>query len=401
MIEAVLRRPTKRTAPVHTRSETPERNNSHADERTGVMLDKLLGVAALTPAQAALLLTDVIHQLELAHRQGGFPLRPRGSSVMVSATGRLRIDCIPRAASWQEVDDAVGSLLRSITTNCRGCAFADGLDEAIAEASDLTSLARLVRRETPAPPDLADEQRTRRQLAKLVSAISGYPSPDRRAPAESGRGDTRPKPAARPSLAPEGWYPPVRSAWHRRKRRPSRRRLLVLLIAIPILIGALWFTPDVWSELRRGWAAVLDPVESSELNQIRPVSPPPPLPPAPVPVDIGAPAEAGPITEVTATLAEGACVAAQPCDVRVDVHLEPTANVDAVSWNLRVYDRCSGKVDTSAQVTMAPQPGRQQVYGISRATLPPGSAFALVAVTATPAVAASEPVFVPAANATC
>lgn len=400
MIEAVLRRPTKRFAPVHTRSVAPERDNSHADEGTGITLDKLLGVAALKPAQAALLLTDVIRQLEVAHRQGGSPLHPDGSSVMVSEAGRLRIDPIARAASRDEVD-AVVSLLRSITTNCPGCAFADRLDEAIAEASDPTSLARLVRREIQAPSEPAEEQRTRRQLAKLVSAISGYPLPDRRAPAQSARVDAPPKPAAGPSLAPAGWYPPVRSAWHRKKRRPSRRRVLVLLTVVAILIGALWFAPNVWSELRRGWAAVLDPVDTSELNQIRPVSPPPPLPPEPVPVDTGAPAKAGPITEVTATLAEGACAAAKPCDVRVDVHLESTAHVDAVSWNLRVYDLCSGQVDTSAQVTMAPQPGRQQVYGISRATLPPGSAFALAAVTAAPAVAASEPVFVPAENAPC
>lgn len=423
MIETVLRRQTGHLAPVQSRSVTPARADldkpgpdGHAapDEPNGAALHRLLVVAALTPAQAALLLTDVINELELAHRQGRYPLDLCGPAVTVSDTGRLRIDRTESTGSWPDVHDAAASVLRSITTKCRGCEFADRLDQSIAEAPDLESLARLVRRGVAAASDPADEPRVRRQLAALVSATIGRPSPDGRVPAGPEHGPSRPNPAAGQSLAPDGWYLPVRNVWHRRKRRPSRRRLLLLLSAIPILVGALWFAPDAWSELRRGWDAVLNPVDSSELNQIRPVSPPPPLPPegdrnlgaervsaAPMSVDTGAPGKAGPITEVTATLAEGTCVAGQSCAMRVDVHLDPAADVGAVTWELRVYDRCSGKVATSEQVTLPLQQGRQQVYGISRTALPTGSALALAAVTSDPAIAASEPVFVPAENATC
>ncbi|NLE82307.1 MAG: hypothetical protein GX610_22565 [Rhodococcus sp.] len=376
------------------------------------MLHRLLLVAALTPAQAALLLTDVIDQLELAQRERRYPLGLAGDAVTVSETGQLGIDRTESAASWTDVHDAAKSVLHSITANCSDYEFAERLDPPISEASDLAALAQLIRREAETASDPAGEPKIRRQIASLVSATTTErPSADCRVSADQAHGQD---PATEQSLAPKGRYLPVRNVWHRKKRRPSRRTLLLLLSVIPLLVGAVWFGPGVWSDLRQGWEAVLDPVDSYAVNQIRPVSPPPPLPPegdrnpgaeqvaaAPMPVDTGAPPKAGPITEVTATLADGTCAPGGPCAIRVDVHLDPVADVGDVAWELRVYDRCSGKVDTTGPVTMSPEPGRQQVYGISRAALPPGSALALAAVTSAPDVAASEPVFVPDQNATC
>ncbi|WP_240794856.1 hypothetical protein [Rhodococcus zopfii] len=212
------------------------------------------------------------------------------------------------------------------------------------------------------------------------------------------------------SLASNGWHPPAGKVWHRKKRRPSRRRGILVLIALLVLIGMVWAAPKAWSELNRGWHTLLDPVESSMQNQISPVSPPPPVPePAPPPeagaqpgpVHTALPGAVGPITRVAATLANGACEAGRPCTMRVDVGVDPAANVGAVTWNLTVYDRCTGVVHPGGDVTVPVPPGAPTAYGIGNVALPPGSALAIAAVTTGRAVAASEPVYVPAENATC
>ncbi len=411
MIEAVIGLPPRRIAPVEPRPELHERIDDDA-RAGGVVLSRLLAVATLTSAQAALLVTDAIHQVEAARSNGRWPIR--GHAVTVSESGHLTIDCTGTAVPWPDMDDAVASLVRSIATNCRGSALADRLDESIARTADFADLALRVRGAVATEFDPTEERRMRCQLAELVSAMSGRPISDGRLVAERADVQSRPHPVAGSSLAPNGWYPPVRNAWHRRKRRPSRRRGVLGVIAILILIGALSMAPRAFSELRRGWDAVLHPVNPSEQNQIGPVSPPPPEPAGhqdrsatekgttePGPVQIGAPGSAGPITRVTATFANGECTAGQVCDIRVDVDFDPAASVGTVTWKLRVYDRCSGEARTTNEITMGAQPGWQQVYGISTAALPHGTALAVAAVTSSPAVAASEPLFVPAENGTC
>lgn len=413
MIEAVLGLHARRSEPVAARLEPPQR--IAADARGGgVALRRLLAVAKLTPAQAALLVTDVVDQLELARGQGRYPIRLRGDAVTVSESGQLTIECTGSAASWPAVNDAMAGLLRSIASNCRGSALADRLSESIAETTDLAGLAQRVRQAIAPELDPTEETRRRCQLAELVSATMGRPLPDHRVAAEQANVQTWPSMATGSSLAPTGWFPPVRSVWHRRRRRPSRRRTAFGVIAILILIGALWTGPLAWSELSRGWDALLHPVNPSEQNHISPVSPPPPPPVAnqensptvqgttgPGPVHTGLPGRAGPITRVTATFANGECATGQPCTMRVDVHVDPAANVGAVTWHVSVYDRCSGAVHPGNDVTMPVPPGGQQVYGITSVVLPPAPALAVAALTSAPAAAASEPAFVPAENATC
>ncbi|MCQ4118606.1 hypothetical protein NOF53_05360 [Rhodococcus sp. FXJ9.536] len=332
----------------------------------------------------------------------------------MSENGKLTIDGTRSAASWREMNDTMSGLLKSIATNCRGSALADRLHESSAEATDLDALVQRVRQAVAPDIDPAEERKARRQLGALVAATMGWRPPDSREGREQATAQSPPPGAAGPSLAAGDWFPPVRSPWHRRRRRISRRRGALGLIAIVVLAGTLWTAPRVWSELRRGWDAVLNPVNSSEQNQIRPVSPPPPEPvgepgapppqgqgAAPAPVEVGAPASAGPITLVTATLANGACTSGRACELRVDVHLDSAASVGSVVWKLNVYDRCSGEVRTGTDVSLPVPPGAQHVYGIGRADLPPGTALAVAAVTSSPATAASEPVLMPAENASC
>lgn len=409
MSEAVTELPGRRREPVEPRWDPSVLGDETRGD--GVTLRRLLAVAALTRAQTALLVDDLICRVE--RRQRGGPSRLRDDAVTVSETGRLTIAWNGSATDGHAADESVARLLGSIVTSCRCPEWADRVSESIGEATDLEDLMHRVRRVVAADRDPAEESRVRSQLAALVAVVAGRRVPDdpvvARAAAPRGPGS-----GAGTSLAPAGWYPPAGSGWHRRRRRPSRRQGVLGLVALLILVGTLWAAPRVWAELRRGWDAVLNPVDTAEPNRIEPVSPPPPEPgggrdepaasagtTAPGPVQVGAPASAGPIRLVTATFANGECAPGRMCAVRVDVHLDSAARVGTVTWALNVYDRCSGAVGASAEVSLAAQPGDEEVYGISWADLPPGGALAVAAVTSAPATAASEPLSVPAENATC
>ncbi|MBP1160032.1 hypothetical protein [Rhodococcus sp. PvR099] len=412
MSEAVLGLSVSRSEPAQPRLEPVQRIDIEAGGGR-IVLRGLLAIATLKPAQAALLVTDVIDQLELVRSRDGYPIL-RDQAVTVSDRGQLAIDRTGSAASWHDVQDAVASLLRSIATNCRDRALADRLDESIDRTTDLADLARGVRGAVAPSLDPSTVGRTRCQLAELVSATRGRTLSDDRVVTDRANSQSLPAPAVGSSLAPKGWYPPIGNPWHRRRRRLSRRRGVLGLITILLLVGAVWAAPGAWSELRRGWDTVLHPVNPSEQNHISPVSPPPPAPEADQetsptaqgtaeagPVRTGLPGSAGPITRVTATFANGECSTGQPCTMRVDVHVDPAANVEAVTWHVSVYDRCSGAVHPGNDVTMPVPPGGQQVYGIASVVLPHAPALAVAGLTSAPAAAASEPAFVPAENATC
>ncbi|MFC9552351.1 hypothetical protein ACFTWF_16000 [Rhodococcus sp. NPDC056960] len=411
MIEAVTGLLSRRIEPAEGRSDPPAAQHDDTGGG-GVSLRRLLAVARLTPAQAVLLVADVLDQIACGH--GRYPVRLRDDDVRVTDTGYLTIECTGPVMSRDPMNEAVTRLLRDVAANCRGSALSDRLDESISDSTDLDGLVHAVGGAIAPDVDAGEERRRRHQLADLVAATTGRLRSDGKTAAEPPTVQSPPPPVVSgTTLAPHGWFPPVRNPWHRRSRRPSRRNGVLGLIALLVLVAALWAAPRMWSELRRGWDAVLDPVNSSEQNQIRPVSPPPepadapaePAPgsgtPVPRPVDVAAPSSAGPITLVTATLASGQCVPGQACDVRVDVHLDPAATVGTVTWRLNIYDRCSGEARTSDDVSLPVPPGEHQVYGIVRTDLPPGAAHAVAAITSAPATAASEPLLVPAENAHC
>ncbi|MFC9786248.1 hypothetical protein [Rhodococcus sp. NPDC127528] len=357
-------------------------------------------MALLTPAQAALLIGDVTRQLAVG-RAGSLG----DHSVTVSRDGQLVI--AGDAGTGREVTPAAVRTLRAIAATCRDRAYAERVNESISEATDLADLSRRVSGAAAVDLDPPTTDRTRRQIGRLVAATRGSlgdggsdPIPRTPVPAPAGA-------AAGASLTPAGWLPPVENPWHRRKWRPSKRQGAVAVIVIGVLVGAAWNAPRAWTQLRLGWDTLLSSESQSAQDQIRPVSPPAPDTPAPAagsaaaPVDTGLPGSAGPITDVTATFANGNCTAGQQCVLRVDVRVDPRANTDAVTWKLAVYDRCSGAVHPGADVTMPVPSGEQEVYGIGSVAVPSGTAVAIAALTSVPAAAASDPVYVPAENATC
>ncbi len=401
MIEAVLGIHARDYEPVEVRSLPPARTDD--DAGGGVELGRLLAVATLTPAQAALLVTDTVDQLELAHTRGHHPIRLRGDAVMVSEDGQLTIECIKNAGSWDEMRDATAGLLRRIVTNCRNEALEERVDAAIAESSDLVGLARRVRYAAATEFDETEVGRKRSQIAALVSVVKGHARP---VDGTAERADV-PRVTEERTFVPNRRRPPAGTVWHRKKRRLPPRRTVIALVAIIALVGLAWVAPTAWSELNRGWHTLLDPVDSSMDDRIDPVSPPPPVPEAapeagvPGPVDTGLPANAGPITQVAASFANGPCEPGRSCTVRVDVGLDPAANIGAVTWNLTVYDRCTGVTLPGRAITLPVPAGSPEAYGIGSVDLPPGSALAVAAVTTVPAEAASEPVYVPTENAAC
>lgn len=363
------------------------------DDTGGVALGRLLAIATLTPAQAALLVTDVVDQLELAHGRGCSPIRFRYGDVMVSDTGQLTIRSTGHAGSWDEVRDVAARQLHRIVTNCRSEALADRVEVALAESSDLIGLTRRVRYAAATEFDDAEIGRKRSQLAALVTAVKG------RARTEDASAERTNVPI--PATGRNRRHPSVGKVWHRKRRRLSRRRGIFALLAVLVLVGMVWAAPTAWSELNRAWRTLLDPVESSMDDRISPVSPPAEPETGPGPVDTALPGAAGPITQVAATFANGPCEAGQSCTVRVDVGVDPAASVGAVTWNPTVYDRCTGATLPGGEVTIPVPPGAREAYGIGSVDLPPGSALAVAAVTTVPAATASEPMYVPSENATC
>ncbi|QQM55316.1 hypothetical protein JGU70_07115 [Rhodococcus pyridinivorans] len=357
----------------------------------------------MTPAQAALLVTDAVDQLELAHTRGHHPIRLRGAAVMVSEDGQLTIDCVKNAGSWGEVRDVTAGLLRRIVTNCRSEALEERVEAAIAESTDLVGLARRVRYAAATEFDDPEVERKRSQIAALVSVVKGNARP------VDGTAEWTnvPRLTEERTFVPNRRRPPAGKVWHRKKRRLPRRRTVMALLAIIALVGLGWVAPAAWSELNRGWHTLLDPVESSMDDRIDPVSPPPPVPdvapgaPVPGPVGTGLPGSAGPIMRVAASFANGPCKPGESCTVRVDVGLDPAANIGAVTWNLTVYDRCTGVTLPGGETTVPVRAGSPEAYGIGSVDLPPGSALAVAAVTTVPAAAASEPMYVPVENAAC
>ncbi|AOW94483.1 hypothetical protein BFN03_05760 [Rhodococcus sp. WMMA185] len=408
MNEAALGVHASNSEPAADRPDPPELiDDDSGGSLDAVSLTALLEVARLTPPQAAQLVSDLAGQLELAGGAGGCRTAPLDDTVMVSDGGRLTIDRVGIDSSCAEINDTITVLLRRIATNCRGPEFGNLVIESVPDATDLEDLVRRVGLVIAPELDPAEEPRRRSQIGELVRAAMDRPIPDGRA-----MEDRTNVPAG--SLTPStGWYPPVRSAWHTRRRRPSWRQGTLTVLTLVVVVGAVVSGPRVWTELNKGWNTVVNPVDFSEENTLRPVSPPPVVPPdpsisatntdgvEPAPVQTGAPASAGQITGVTASFADGSCSAGQPCAIRVDVRLDPAATTDTVAWKLNVYDRCTGEVQAGGDITVRTEPGRDDVYGLSKTFLPPGYALAVAAVTSAPAVAASEPLYVPAEKVTC
>jgi hypothetical protein len=78
------------------------------------------------------------------------------------------------------------------------------------------------------------------------------------------------------------------------------------------------------------------------------------------------------------------------------VTLEPRAEPQAITWEFRILDRCTGAAVTAAGGTVTVPPHGDRADAVSTVGLPRADALAVVAVTSRPFTAASGAVNVPA-----
>jgi hypothetical protein len=379
-------------------------------EDDGVPLRRLLAVAALTPAQAALLALDLVDELEARPDNSGL-VRIAESSVRVTSLGRLRV--VGAALAPEPDVAAAADLVRRLAATARRAGGSRREESAIlidrlaGLPGDVDDLAARVRDAAAWLLDGEGDERilrVRQELAALVATTSGHERAARSTP-------TAQEAAAHPAsatvrwgtagLVPSGVRPFTRRAWHR--RRASRLGRLVLPGLIVVVLGALgWLGgPRAWSELHRAWETFFPPTPTTQPAPARPVAPSPPAATTPRPIPAPGPAAAGPVTAVTVQRLQATCASGQVCPVRVYVRLNQQPVAQNVAWTFQVVDRCTGAAVTRPGVEVTARAGWSYVYGLTYLQLPRGPALAVVAVTSAPARAASPPLLVPPRGGSC
>jgi hypothetical protein len=118
-----------------------------------------------------------------------------------------------------------------------------------------------------------------------------------------------------------------------------------------------------------------------------PTSTPAPAVPPPALSDLP-PASAGDVLSVSVDVS--GCAAGVACTVSVEVGLQPSPSRRNVSWTVSSIDLCSGRAVTLASASAVAQPGWTHVIGLSQVTLPATSSQVVLAITDSPAQAASS-----------
>lgn len=113
-----------------------------------------------------------------------------------------------------------------------------------------------------------------------------------------------------------------------------------------------------------------------------------PVPAAP------APASAGDVATVQVR-ALRPCSPGTSCVVRVHVGLVPRPSPVLLRWDARIEDVCSGATATIVGGSVAVPAHADRADFVGRLMLPAGSALAVMAVTTSPAIAASAPLWAP------
>ncbi len=383
-------------------SERPD-----ADDVEGVSLRRLLSVATLTPAQAALLALDLAGELEANEDQAGSAGPTWDWSVRVTFGGRIRLAHagVPDVAAAVEIlrQLAASAARASVHRQQDPALLTDGLT---GFRGDIAALVAQVRDAAGQLLDDATEERisrVRRELVVLVSSTSGHgPATGRVAASARLTGHAATGPAGYGKGIPAaGRLRPGRGTWHRGGApRPSRFLLPALILVVLGLVG--WFGgPGAWSELQSAWHTLFSSPSAS------PSAPPhrsarPSAPSAtPHPVQQPTPAAAGPVTRVTVQRLQATCSSGRTCPVRVYVRLNRRPAAQRVAWTFQVMNRCTGTTVTRPGTAVIAKAGWSYVYGTTYLRLPHGRALAVIAVTRSPARAASSPLLVPPGGGAC
>jgi hypothetical protein len=88
------------------------------------------------------------------------------------------------------------------------------------------------------------------------------------------------------------------------------------------------------------------------------------------------------------------CAPGASCTLRLLVRLSPRPDPQVVTWSYRVVDRYTGTTVSAPGGTVPVAPDGEDVVAVGTVVLPDLQSVAVVAVTGSPAVAASPPVSV-------
>jgi hypothetical protein len=279
------------------------------------------------------------------------PAGPAAASVLADVARAARLRARP-------ADPAVEQLLAE-------------LDRAVRElpVAGLTVVAPMLHEAATA----IDRPAVRAELAALVSAVRGVVG-------SAGGGG----PAGTPSAA-------VRSAPARRdagvETRNKRRRIGAWLLSLVVLASVVMVEVAVLrDEISTDIGLLLDAGRGGSTPSAGPK-------PDGLPVELPAPAAAGNVTGVDLRPL-GRCAPDARCTVRLLVRLVPGTERQVVSWSYRLVDRCTGATVAAPGGSVAVPAKGARAAAVGTVTLPAMHAVAVVAVTETPAAAASSPLFV-------
>jgi len=348
--------------------------------RPGVALTRLISLARLTPAQAMEIAVSLLNEPEMRSEPPTGSACVAADRIVVRTDGSVRLDPVrdedepPATLSPVEtvLADVVGAArLDTRPAGSSGDLLLAELDRAVEDLPG-TGVPVVARRLGDAAGAI-DRPAVRAELAALVSALGESPGS-----ASGGRAIGAPAGAARGD-------PAVRTL--RRERRSALRRVgawvaSVLVLVTVVVLEVVLLRDDISADID----VLLQAGRSGSHSSAAPTA-------DGLPIRAPAPASAGNVTGVDLR-AMGPCRPAAPCALRIQVRLAPRAQQQAVTWTYRIIDRCTGATTTvpGGRVIVPARGGRAASVGT--VALPKMPAVAVVAVTRTPAAAASAPVSV-------
>jgi hypothetical protein len=307
----------------------------------GVELSRLLALVRLTPQQAVV----------------------TAAAVLAEADERVG----PPALAAQLEEIAAAARFPGRRADPAGDRLLAALDRAVAElpARDVAAVAHGLEEAAGA----VDRDAVRAELAALVRAVpagargpAGAPSPQVRAAPSGERG--------------------LSGETGNSGRRVAAWLLSVLVLAAVVLVEVVVLRGKIATDI----GLLLDAGRGGEAAATAPA-------PDGRPVPAPAPAAAGTVTAVDLRpLAR--CTPNAPCTLRLLVRLSPRADPQVVTWSYLVVDRCTGTTVSVPGGTVPAAPDGGDVVAVGTVVLPDLPSVAVVAVTGSPAVAASPPVSV-------
>ncbi len=420
---------TQETAASRTQASVPAQRTGEQEPAVGnvpegeqveavkpVVFDRLLSVATLTPAQAALVAVRRLDAAQLAGTGNGGP-SPRTLLGAVTLTAAGEIDVRP---SPPDEGTPVIGLLEPLLQNARRLpvhprpdqlSLLRRLEEAAADPlMDPGTRARMLEAALGETLGPRGHELVTGQLAALVAAFA-HVAPSVPAPAElllgpaPARTEAPARTAATRRAEPPGHpanRPPRRQRVLLHRRNRGRVALIALVVAAVLAVSGYVVLggpgSDIVSSLGRNDTPAAPDTTSPDTPTKEPAKKP--KPDRTQAVTKLAPLQAGAITGVALQKA-GVCQPGALCPVTVTVHFRPATTSRSIGWKVGAAQVCKPGITWSAPVTVTAQPGWTTVYASSSVRVPKGRALALTALTTTPAQAQSRPVPVAGASLQC